>query len=147
MPNVFEETGLPTDGEVELAPEAAERLSQLVGKDLRIRVVGSVGNRSAVVRLPGVSVRMLVRVLTELAAGRQATMVGTDAHLTTGQAAQLLGLSPPTVIKLVNQGHLRYHRIGTHRRVRFLDVMVYKRQMEQGQADPRPKRGRPAKAR
>lgn len=50
--------------------------------------------------------------------------------LTTGQAAELLGVSRPTVVKLVDRGVLPAARIGTHRRLRSADVLMHMERMQ-----------------
>jgi excisionase family DNA binding protein len=65
-------------------------------------------------------------ILAELAEGNAVKVVPVHAELTTQEAADLLNVSRPHLIKLLESGELSYHKTGKHRRVRFADLMDYK---------------------
>jgi excisionase family DNA binding protein len=73
---------------------------------------------------------LLVRLLSEMASGNAVTLIPVHAELTTQQAADLLGVSRPFVIKQIEEGKLPHRRIGTHRRVMFKDLMDFKRSLD-----------------
>lgn len=78
------------------------------------------------IELPPGAVTLLIDILQAMAAGRGVTIIPENAELTTVQAAEILNVSRPFLIKLLENGTIPYHKVGTHRRVRMEDVMNYK---------------------
>ncbi|MCL4271956.1 MAG: helix-turn-helix domain-containing protein, partial [Anaerolineales bacterium] len=78
------------------------------------------------IELPPGAVALLIDILQAMAAGRGVTIIPENAELTTVQAAEILNVSRPFLIKLLENGTIPYHKVGTHRRVRMEDVMNYK---------------------
>jgi excisionase family DNA binding protein len=81
------------------------------------------------VEIPAPAVRMLVDLLVEMAAGNAVTLIPVHAELTTQQAAEILGVSRPFLVSQLEAGKLKFHKVGTHRRIHFLAVMAYKQRM------------------
>ena len=76
--------------------------------------------------LPPAAGRAVMALLGELAAGSAVHLVAADAELTTQQAADLLGISRTYVVRLIDDGKLPAHLVGTHRRLRAADVLAYR---------------------
>ncbi|WEF31649.1 helix-turn-helix domain-containing protein [Pseudoduganella chitinolytica] len=83
------------------------------------------------VELPTSALRLLGDVLVELAAGNGVRVVPVHAELTTQDAADLLNVSRPHLVKLLEEGALPFHKAGKHRRVRFADLMQFKAEREE----------------
>jgi excisionase family DNA binding protein len=130
MSTVLDEAVAPTEQETKLAQESSRRLSSLPKQD-RVKVLIRGDDRNApAIELPQAAVHLLTRILTEMAAGNAVTLIPIHAELTTQQAASLLGVSRPFLIQQMEAKKIPFRKIGTHRRIRFQDVMDYKRRID-----------------
>ncbi|MDM7325159.1 MAG: helix-turn-helix domain-containing protein [Thermus sp.] len=71
-------------------------------------------------------VQVLQTYLEPLARGEPVVVVPLEAQLTTQQAADLLGVSRPYLIRLLEEGRIPYQKVGTHRRIKARDLLEYK---------------------
>ncbi|MFJ8972796.1 MULTISPECIES: helix-turn-helix domain-containing protein [Streptomyces] len=85
------------------------------------------GNRESLA-LPREAVELLASLLAHLGAGRAVSIVPSDAELTTQQAADMLNVSRPFLIGLLEAGEIEYRTVGTHRRITASSLLEYKRQ-------------------
>ena len=76
--------------------------------------------------LPAGAVKLLQTILTEIARGNAVTAIPVQAQLTTQEAADLLNVSRPHLIGLLDKCEIPHHKIGAHRRVALNDVLEYK---------------------
>jgi excisionase family DNA binding protein len=121
----------PTQEVSALAADASRRLFRVIGASQADSVVIRFENApDEPLVLPAAAVRLLGAVLTELAKGNAVTLMAHHAELTTQEAADLLNVSRPFLIGLLESGQLPHHKVGTHRRVRFSDLMTYKRRRD-----------------
>ena len=81
---------------------------------------------AASTKLPSSAFRLLVDILTEMAAGNSVSLVPVHNELSTQAAADLLGVSRPYIVKLVEEGAIPFHKVGKHRRVYAKDILDYK---------------------
>ena len=75
--------------------------------------------------VPRGAVELLARVLAHMAAGEGVSVVPAHAELTTQQAAELLNVSRPFLIGLLDAGDVEYRRVGKHRRIKARSLMDY----------------------
>lgn len=118
--------GQPTAKEAALARESGELLQKQVrkrGQDVKLVINGQTLES---VNLPESAVRILIAGLTEIGKGHGVRLVPQHAELTTQEAAEILNLSRPYVVRLLDDGKIPSHKVGTHRRVRIDDVLAYK---------------------
>lgn len=121
------EPGSPSEAEMEAAQVASRALARLSGKGcVRIEAGGDHEARQSFI-LPAMAVRLLTDVLAHVAEGRAVVIMHEDAELTTQQAADMLNVSRPYLVKLLEGKKLAYHKVGTHRRIMLRDLLAYRK--------------------
>lgn len=116
-----------TVDDVRLAKVSSRRLAPFSKKKLNVRIAAT----NETVELPAVAVRLLVDLLTAMAEGNAVRLIPIQAELTTQQAADLLGVSRPFLVKQMTDNLIPYRKVGTHRRILFSDLMKYKQQIDE----------------
>ncbi|MEM6965339.1 MAG: helix-turn-helix domain-containing protein, partial [Bacteroidota bacterium] len=64
-------------------------------------------------------------IISNMAQGKSTTLMPSDAEITTQQAAEILNVSRPHVIKLLETGKIPFRKVGSHRRILLQDVLQY----------------------
>jgi excisionase family DNA binding protein len=114
-----------------MARTSGQRLSRYRGRvgSLSIRVVDA--GQDEPLELPAGAVALLMDILDAMAAGRGVSIIPENAELTTVQAAAILNVSRPYLIKLLAAGAIPYRKVGKHRRILMEDVTTYKNRIDQ----------------
>lgn len=94
----------------------------------RPKLVGPSGETT---ELPRPLYAALLRAAQALAAGHGIAILPMQAMLTTQQAAELLGISRPSLIRLLEEGAIPYERVRSHRRIRLVDLLEYRRRRDE----------------
>ena len=130
MPTLAHRQPPPSLQEAALARASGQRLSRLVGRNrpLTIRVMDA--EREQPLDLPAGAVALLMDILEAMAAGRGVTVIPENAELTTVQAADILNVSRPFLIRLLETGAVPHRKVGRHRRIRMEDVIGYKQRID-----------------
>lgn len=130
MPHASSPTALPSEADTVLAKETSRLLASRLRKGdlLQLRIVGDQSRET--VTLPAIATQLLMRILEEMSRGNAVTLIPVHAELTTQEAADMLNVSRPSLIQLLDEGKIEYRRVGTHRRVRFNSLTKYKRQAD-----------------
>jgi excisionase family DNA binding protein len=120
----------PTDADSALAKESSRRLAAHLGHANGLRLEIKTGTTSEELVLPPPALRLLLRVLTEMGQGNAVALTPIRAELTTQQAADLLNVSRPHLVKLIDEGVIASRKVGSHRRVQLEDLLNYKRDFQ-----------------
>jgi excisionase family DNA binding protein len=120
----------PAEGDVTAAVEALPHVQGYLAAHpdvpfVTLRVTD--GAENEVLTVPRGAVELLARVLAHMANGQGVSVVPANAELTTQQAADLLNVSRPFLIGLLNAGEIRYRLVGKHRRILAEDLLNYLR--------------------
>lgn len=123
----------PGDVDAEIAGRTARRINEYLashpGQDpLEIRVEG---DDKEVLVVPRAGAAMLAQVMGLLESGEGVAVVPNAAQLTTQQAADMLNVSRPFLIGLLESGQIAFTKVGRHRRVPFAALVEYKRHGDQ----------------
>ncbi|WP_295435438.1 helix-turn-helix domain-containing protein [uncultured Thiodictyon sp.] len=123
---------LPSPAEVALARESSRALSACLHTRAETRQLEIFDDQGAAhpVRVPVSALRLLVDALTEIGEGNAVSIIPIHAELTTQDAADVLNVSRPFLVRLLERGEMPFHKIGTHRRVRYVDVIAYKERID-----------------
>lgn len=129
LPATAEELGkrLPSADERAVANRLREILAAQMENGARLRVVEE--DRKTPVELvltPSIS-SLLMEMLRHIGKGDAVTLVPVSQMLTTQQAADILNVSRPFLISLLNKGEIEHELVGRHRRIKAETLFAYKR--------------------
>jgi len=121
----------PSEQDVVVARESSRRLSKLVGRPLRLSPQNGGASQSPteMIEIPAGAVPIIQHVLSCMAQGHAVALMPVHAQLTTQQAANLLGVSRPYIIKLLDEKLLPHTKVNRHRRIVLKDLLDYKRKI------------------
>ncbi len=113
--------------EAQVAHRGLSRLTAPSERHVRLEVDGG---EHATVIVPRAAFDLFLEILGQMANGNAVTIVPVHAELTTQQAADLLNVSRPHLVSLLEARKLPFRMVGTHRRVLFSDLSEYRKQQE-----------------
>jgi excisionase family DNA binding protein len=118
---------IPTERETKVARASSRLLSGHIGKkqDVKLRLIEDSGD-TEVITVPASALKLFVQILAEMAQGNAVTLIPIHAELTTQEAADLLNVSRPYLVNLIESGEIAFHKVGTHRRIAITDLLAYK---------------------
>ena len=108
-----------------------ERVAAALDDDGSVLLVTPAGSQAS---LPGELRQLLRAAVLAMSDGQEVTVAGKDSVLTTQQAADSLGVSRPTIIRILDLGEIPYERANSHRRIRLADLVAYQERREASRA-------------
>jgi excisionase family DNA binding protein len=131
FPNSTALLSTPSDDEKALAKESSRQLAPLIHNERSSTSISILEDElGQKIVVPNVAISLLLEILTQMAQGNAVTLMPYHAELTTQEAADLLNVSRPFLVKLLESGALPHRMVGKHRRVLLQDVMKYKENID-----------------
>ena len=82
------------------------------------------------IKIPINALKLLAKILKETSQGRPISIIPVATEITTQAAAELLGCSRPHLVKLLERGKIKFTKIGKHRRIKYQDLIAYKKKIK-----------------
>lgn len=114
---------------VVLPPSEEEQIREL-SRMLQLGTPALVGPQNERIDLPESVYQILKDVTRYMKAGRAVVLVPQKQQLTTQSAANILGVSRPHLVKLLETGAIPFEKVGQHRRVLLRDIMSYQKKRD-----------------
>lgn len=120
---------LPSEEDVALARETGRKIAAVIGQGDTAQLCVHDGDDRIVV--PMKAMKLLAEILNQMAQGNAFALMPVGYMLTTQQAADLLNVSRPYFVKLLEQGEIQFSKAGRHRRVKHEDLVAYMRKIDE----------------
>jgi len=123
---VLDETFVPSEKDTEKAKAFSRILARLIAPESRVTIQRE-GDGEAI-EIPRPVFNVLMKVLSVMSEGKPFTLIPMDEELTTQQAADILNVSRPYLNKVLDIGDIPHRKVGRNRRIKFSDLLEYKKQ-------------------
>ncbi len=123
----------PSKEERRLALESYSSLISAIDQLKTDQVEIEIEETSEKIKLPVKALNFLSEILKAMSQGKPISIVPLATEVTTQSAAEILGCSRPHLVKLLEEGKIEYTKVGKHRRIKYEDVINYKRKMKEEQ--------------
>ncbi|CAG9184576.1 helix-turn-helix domain-containing protein [Cupriavidus pampae] len=132
MPHTIANTLLPSAAESAIARESSRSLAVVLDCKAETQQFDFRNARGEVqqVTLPTTALKLLVDLLSEIGNGNAVSIIPIHAELTTQEAADLLNVSRPYLVQLLEKNEIPFRKVNTHRRVLYKDVVAYKERID-----------------
>ncbi|MCG2419345.1 excisionase family DNA-binding protein [Aequorivita sp. F47161] len=123
----------PSKDEQRLAIESYDALASVIEQLKSENPEIEIEETQERIKVPLSALKFLGEILKAMSQGKPFSLVPVATEVTTQKAAEIIGCSRPHLVKLLEEGQIEYTKVGKHRRVKFEDVMMYKKKMKRTQ--------------
>lgn len=123
----------PSKNEQRLAIESYDALASVIEQLKSENPEIQIEETQERIKVPLNALKFLGEILKAMSQGKPFSLVPVATEVTTQKAAEIIGCSRPHLVKLLEEGQIEYTKVGKHRRVKFEDVMKYKKRMKRTQ--------------
>ena len=120
----------PSKDEQKLAIESYDALASVIEQLKSENPEIEIEETQERIKIPLSALKFLGEILKAMSQGKPFSLVPVATEVTTQKAAEIIGCSRPHLVKLLEEGQIEYTKVGKHRRVKFEDVMKYKKRMK-----------------
>lgn len=131
----LENVSKPSKEEQEVAMESYSALRAVLDQLRTDKPEIEIEETKERIKVPLSALKLLAQILEATSRGKPVSIVLIAMEMTTQSAADLLGCSRPHLVKLLEEGEIPFFKVGRHRRVKFEDVVAYKKRMKEKQKD------------
>jgi excisionase family DNA binding protein len=104
-----------------LLKETSKRVTKGESNYIKIAIEG----KNELLKIPKKAMFLLFEIMKNMAEGKSMTLIPSDSEISTQQAADMLNVSRPHLIKLLEEGQIPYKKVGSHRRIELKDILEY----------------------
>ena len=130
---IFNNVNRPSKDEQKIAIESYHALASVIEQLTSENPEIEIEETQERIKIPLSALKFLGEILKVMSKGKPFSIVPVATEVTTQKAAEILGCSRPHLVKLLEEGAIKYTKIGKHRRLKFEDIMNYKIKMKQNQ--------------
>lgn len=123
----------PSKDEQKLAIESYDALASVIEQLKSENPEIEIEETQERIKIPLSALKLLGEILKAMSQGKPFSLVPIATEVTTQKAAEIIGCSRPHLVKLLEEGKIEYTKVGKHRRIKFEDVMNYKKKMKEVQ--------------
>lgn len=131
--NSLEEVYKPSKSEQKVATASYNALVSVIQQISSGKAEIEIEESKDKIVIPIRALTLLADILKSMSQGKPISIVPVATEVTTQKAAEILGCSRPHLVKLLEEGKIEFTKVGKHRRLKFTDVLKYRKQMKDDQ--------------
>jgi len=128
---VLEQIRKPSKIDQKVASESYDALASVIEQLNSEQPEIEIEETSEKIKIPLRALKLLGDILKAMGQGKLISLVPIATEVTTQAAAEIIGCSRPHLVKLLENGTIAFTKVGKHRRIKFDDIMKYKKQMKE----------------
>lgn len=123
----------PSKLDQKVASESYNALASVIGQIRSEQAEIEIEETNDKIKIPLSALKLLGDILKAMAQGKLISIVPVATEMTTQAAAEIIGCSRPHLVKLLEEGKIPFTKVGKHRRIKFDDIIKYRKQMKDQQ--------------
>ncbi|SFE82226.1 excisionase family DNA-binding protein [Spirosoma endophyticum] len=120
----------PTLQDQRVAKESLHSFTEAIAETRSDRMVIQIQESKDLITIPAKALDLLSFILSSMAEGKAISLIPSDSEVSTQQAADMLNVSRPYVVKLLEEGKIPFKKVGSHRRILLEDLLTYEKEQK-----------------